>query len=272
MFHSSHFKSMIARRWNLTVGVFVLLVCSAVTNATTAAHKQFQLNNDVFTRRIQEQLRRNAAPLILPKTWQTNVSVTSRYPPWAMSRRSFLWAGCGWGTPGKFNFEQRQTKLPDDPTLILAAGYQKCERIDISILDSSVPVYAYPAGYFGDYVYESVLIADRMEFSDEDSLRHIFILTVEAAAMVDDIWPFWLDERPSEVTLVDFRKETGFNPELLIEFVGETNVRIEINLTMQRVLILSGDRWESYALDPGSAAALQNIASAKQAKLRQSRE
>lgn len=191
---------------------------------------------------------------------RTNRSVDPRYSRWKWGFANDYWAGCGFGTENRFNFERRPMKLPDDPTLILGAGYLKCERIDISILEPRVHVESYPTGYFGDHVYENVLIEKRVEFSDEAVLRQLFFLMVEAATGVDDNWSFLLDDMNADLNVADFRKATGFIPELLIEFVGETNVRVEMNLNRRRVLILSGDRWEVYELHSKSAAAVENIA------------
>ena len=266
-------RPLLLRPPNLTFGAIAGLIYTVVISVSLATPPRFQFNNDAFTHQIQEQLRQNVLSLTSPQRGKPNAFVDLINARFETRKGLPLWIGCGWGSvESRYNFEPRLTKLPDDPILILAAGYLRCQRIDISVLDPRVPVAFYPSGHFGDYVYENVLITDRLELSDEMMLRQLFFLMVESAAAVDEDWSVWPGEAQTEMKVSDFRDETGFVPEMLIELVGETVVRMEMNFTRQQVLIQSGDLWETYTLDPGSAAALKEMVIAEQIKQRQASE
>jgi len=167
---------------------------------------------------------------------------------------------CGGGSIGRFNLEPRATALPTDPTLILADGYRKCRMIRAAMLETSIRVASYPVGYFGDFEYDGLLVSDWFEFSDETVLRQLFGLFVEARKEPD----YW--------EMADYRRNTGFIPDFLFEWVGDTTLRIEINLRAERMLIQTGERWKAYTFDRWSAAALKKLMTGEQTKLRETRE
>ena len=171
---------------------------------------------------------------------------------------TIFWRTCGFGT--SVLVEQRATKLPIDPTLVLGDSYLKCRKIDAALMEPIVSVASYPPGYFGGFVYEGLLVSHRFEFSDEAVLQKIFKLLVEAAKEPDDWDELVLDDwEGQEQKLADYRKTTGFTPEFVFEFVGANTLRIEFNPTRGRLLIVGGEKWDGYSLDQESAAELRGI-------------
>ena len=226
------------------------------------------LVGDSVALRIKEYMARSISSAITPKILQHEVTVELRHPPTELRRMNpFYWGGCGGGGIANYDFEPRTTKLPVDPTLVLADAYLKCQMIRAAIFEPQVPVAFYPAGYFGEYEYAGLLVRDWLEFSDETVLGQLFGLLVKVAKEPDDWEMEFVLENGSEPKLADYRQNTGFTPELLFEFVGGIPLRVEINLTRDRLLIQAGDRWDCYALDSGSAATLKALALAKQNKL-----
>ena len=174
--------------------------------------------------------------------------------------------GCGGGRVESVNFEQRKSKLPADPVLVLGDVYLRCTLIKAVAIEPAVVMTDYPRGYFGDYEYAGWLVTDRFEFSDEPTLKRIFQLLVEAVASPDYDAMFEElenDSNGTELKLADYRKQTGFVPEMVFELVGEKTLRMEINLTRGRLLIQTGEKWDGYMLDRWSGADLRALLSAE---------
>ncbi len=248
--------------------VIVLLLGIAAHSAVAAPLGP--LIDDTITRRIRSYLAHNLASITPITATLLPIAVEPRYPPPPVLRaKSYYWGDCGGGRATNDTFEPRLTKLPADPTLILADGYLKCRLIKATTFEARVPIALYPDGYFGDLEYEGRLISDRVELSTEAELKQLFELLVRAAKEPDDWEMEFYVENGLEPKLSDFRNESCFIPELLFEFVGETVVRIEINLTTERLLIQAGDRWECYTLDWRCATALSKIIGTEQTRLRQ---
>jgi hypothetical protein len=109
----------------------------------------------------------------------------------------------------------------------------------------------------GEFEYKGILVSDWLEFSDETKLRQLLSLLLEVARDPDE-WEMDFEEDTGvELKVADYRRNTQFTPELVFEFVGDTTIQMEINLTTERVLIQASERWEVYNLDPWSAAALK---------------
>ncbi len=242
-----------------------LFVLALAVNCSPAASLTFKFDHEAFTQWIQERLQKSTPPTEPPSAWKAKIRIEPHPLKADPDKRRAFWITCGGGFSNRFVFEQRATKLPDDPTLILASGYRSCQRMDIFILEPRVPVAFYPTGYFGDYVYENILVKDRMELFDETLLRQLFLLIAEGAIAVNDLEAYWFDE-PQLVQVTDFRKESHFIPELVIEMVSPDEVRIELDFTHEKILIQKADRWESYLLDPGAAAAIRKIVADEQIK------
>ena len=237
----------------------IVLLLGIVANPAVAVPLE-PLIDESITRRIQAHLAHNFASIIPTTATLLPIAVEPHYPPPPVLRaKSYYWGGCGGGRATNDNFEPRLSKLPADPTLILADAYLKCRLIKATAFEARVPIALYPDGYFGDLEFEGRLISDRAELSTEAELKRLFELLVRAAKEPDDWEMKFHVENGLEPKLSDFRNETCFTPELLFEFVGETVVRIEINLTIERLLIQAGDRWEYYTLDWRSAAVLSKI-------------
>lgn len=181
----------------------------------------------------------------------SGVGCAGAYPLWFRCR-------CGWG--GRFESPQRVTRLPD-PVLAMAEAFRGCRAIQAAVLDLRVPVASCPEGFFGDWVHEGVLVVQRLEIADETTIQRVFALLVEAVGPPDDALEFWIEEPTLEPAVADYRQETGFVPELAVEFVGVVPLRVEISLTQQRLLVQAGDKWDGYALDRWSAASLKELLS-----------
>lgn len=163
------------------------------------------------------------------------------------------------------DFDSRR-RLPTDPTSLLSDSYMKCRLIKAALLETRVPILAYPAGYFGDLEYDGLLVSDWFEFSDEAMLKNLFGLLVEVIDGPDyGELDFYLDGT-LDLKLSDYRKNTGFNPELVFEFIGDTPLRIEVSLTAKRLVIQAGEKWDFYCLDQWSAAALKDILTTEQSR------
>jgi len=251
-------RAIIARFVALVIG---LASCAAFAGQTRP------LIDEAFVLSVKETMTLSLLSAPAPKLPPALV-VALRYPPPESRRTRFgYWHTCGWGSvvyPAP-----RATKLPVDPVFILADGYRKCRSITASLLEPRVMVGAYPIGYFGDFTYEGVLVSDRLEFSDEPGLQQLFGLMVRLAKEPEDYWDPGFEWKDPDLKLTEYRDQTQFTPELVLEFVGETTVRLEINLTTKRLLVQSGERWEMYDLDQKSAAALKEVLTAEQARRRQ---
>ncbi|MEO6992868.1 MAG: hypothetical protein ABI273_04500 [Lacunisphaera sp.] len=217
---------------------------------------------DVVAPGIHNYLSHVHFPAIEPHFHLLPVSIEPHF-----SRKDFpparaMWSTCGWGVAYPTNFAPRITKLPADPVLVLANGYLKCKSIRSALFEPQVSVADYPAGHFGDYEYAGLLVPAWIEFSDETSLRKIFHTLTSLADGPDDIWYDYYEADDSPVKLADYRQTTTFTPELLIEFVGGTNLRVELNFTQGRMLIQVDDRWDSYHLNQHQAGLLRKIIAA----------
>ncbi len=248
--------------------VVVSLLIEAASCAALGAHAG-PLIDEAFVLSVEEFMSRSLLSVAAPKLPPAQVVVALRYPPPESRRTRFHpWSGCGWGSA--VYPAPRMTKLPVNPIFILVAGYRQCRRIVATMIEPRVPVGLYPAGHFGDFIYEGLLVSDRLEFSDEPTLQQVFGLLAETAEEPESDWAWYFEgwDDP-ELKLVEYRNKTRFTPELLLEFVGETTVRIELNLTTRRLLVQTGERWEMYTLDQRSGAALQNLVTAEQTRRRQ---
>lgn len=152
----------------------------------------------------------------------------------------------------------RESTLPD-PVAAIAAAYLQSRSVRAALLDPDFPVADYREGYFGSWVQDGLLVKERAEFTDEATIRRVFTLLVEAIGEPDDLVDWWVKEPGARFTLNDFRRNLGFVPDLVFEFVGGGPLRVEFNLRQERLLIQAGDRWEVHALDRWSAAALTGL-------------
>ena len=160
-----------------------------------------------------------------------------------LGRSAYLF-GCSGDGIANLDFKPRQTKLPVDPTLIIANGYLKCKMVKATIIDPRILITDYPAGYFGDFESEGQLVIDWFEIANEPQLKQLFDQLVRIAKEPNDWERGYNYFNSLDPKLADFRNSMGFTPELLFEFVGDVSIKIEINVTTERVLIQSGDRWE----------------------------
>lgn len=174
--------------------------------------------------------------------------------------RSFMMCGGSFMLP----INPRPESMLPDPIAAMGAAYLKCRLIKAAMLDPEVPVEFYPAGHFGRWVQDGVLVTDRIVVTDETELRRLFTLLIETMGEPDDLFDeCWPEDPGSWASVGDFRRQAKFAPEMIFEFVGESPLRIEICLWQKRVLMQMGERWEIYALDRWSAGALRDFLKAK---------
>ena len=176
-----------------------------------------------------------------------------------------LWCPCDSGFGG--GYLRDVVVVPDlqpfrlkDPVGEIGAAYLQSRSVKAVLLDPEFRVSDYPEGHFGSWVQDGLLVKERVEFTDEANLRHVFALLVESIGEPDDE-PFdWWREAPGpKMSAADFRRRSGFVPELSFEFVGAVPLRIELNATQRRMLIQAGDRWGIHALDRWAAVALKDL-------------
>lgn len=176
-----------------------------------------------------------------------------------------LW--CGFGRPLQGREMCGGVIIPDfqqfrlkDPVGEIGVAYLKSRSVKATRFDSEFRVSDHPDGHFGSWVQDGLLVTERMEFTDEATLRQVFALLVEAIGEPDDEpYDWWLEAPGPKMSPADFRQHSGFVPELSFEFVGEVPLRVEFNLRQRRLLIQAADRWGVYALDRWSAAALRDL-------------
>jgi hypothetical protein len=246
--------------------VFSSLLVGAVASITFNAQAR-PVINEAFTVRLPVFIMSQATLSAVPARALSPTMVGLRYPP-PDKRKVYYshWRTCGGGFVGKYNLEPRATALPVDPTLILAEAYRKCRMVKAAMIEASVRVASYPADYFGEFEYDGLLVSDWFEFSDETVLRQLFGLFVEARKE-PDYGEMDFDEMTGlDLKLADYRINTGFIPDLLFEFIGDTTLRVEINLRTERMLILTGERWEAYTFDQWSVAALKQLMEAERSQ------
>jgi len=250
------------RRAGVNVLVLGLLLCVIGGNAT-AAHVERSIG-EILSARTEESMTRNLATALQAGAIQLRGIEASFFQP-AMRHRfdRFYWGGCGGGR--SLVVEPRITKLPSDPMLMLGDGYLKCRMVRAALFEPAISVASYPPGYFGEYVYEGLLVSDWIEFFDETLLRQLFAVLVETPNGPDEEMEYYEWDNEA-LKLAELRKGTGFFPELVIEFIGEAPLAIEINLTRGRMLIQAGDKWDFYSVDRLSAAALRTMLVAEQTK------
>jgi hypothetical protein len=172
--------------------------------------------------------------------------------------------GGGFRIPG-IPDARRETMLTDAVAAI-GAAYLKSRSVKVALLDPGVHVDTYPEGRFGNWVQNGVLVTERREFTDEPEIRQVFVLLVEALGE-RELDLFLGDGSNSSLSVSDYRRDTGFVAEVSVEFVGEAPLRVELNLQQERLLIEAGGRWEVYALDQWSGAALRRLLAAPDAKM-----
>jgi hypothetical protein len=160
--------------------------------------------------------------------------------------------------------ERRKTMLAD-PVAAIGAAYLQSRSVKAALLDPRVHVDSYPEGRFGSWLQDGVLVTERVEITGESEIRQVFALLVEAIEGPDETFDYLGEEPSSGTSLADYRRNTGFVPEVTFEFVGATSLRAELSLKQGRLLLQAGDRWEVYALDRWSGAALKQLLSAPRA-------
>lgn len=238
------------------------LLCMGMAGRVTAAQPD-RLISELLARRTQECMAKNISSRMPVQAFGLRVFDVQHGQSKNLHRLdSFYWRTCGFGGDLRFSGELRITKLPVDPILVLGESYLKCQMIKAALFEPAVSVEFYPPGYFGEYEYEGLLISDRLEFSDEATLEKLFRLmaeVVKAPADEEMIEELLDDETEPELKLADYRKNTGFSPEFIFEFTGETPLRMEINLTRGRLLIQAGEQWDGYEIDQQSAVALRTL-------------
>jgi hypothetical protein len=246
------------------------LLCMGMAGRVTATQAD-RLIAELLAMRTQECMAQKISSGMHPKALDPRVMDGPHGHSSDLRRlNSLYWRTCGFGGVGDLNGEPRTTKLPADPILVLGESYLKCQMIKAALLEPTVSVEFYPPGYFGEYEYEGLLASDRFEFSDEATLEKLFKLLVEVVKVPDNgemIEDFLYDFEEPELKLADYRKQTGFFPEFIFEFVGEKPLRMEINLTKGRLLIQAGDQWDGYEIDRRSAAALRELLLADRKKV-----
>jgi len=241
-----------------TGGNFVvlgLLLCATCGNAL-AAHAERTIG-EILLVRTEESMTRNLALALQTRAIRLREMDAALLQPMKRQRFDrFYWGGCGGGRT--LVVEPRVTKLPVDPMLVLSDSYLKCEKVRAAFFGPVVSVASYPPGYFGDYEYEGQLVSDWIEISDEGLLQQLFTVLVEVADGPDEDMDYY--EWDSEtLQLAALSKRTGFSPEMVVEFVGDAPLAVEINLSSGRMLIQAGDKWDFYSVDRLSAAALRDL-------------
>jgi hypothetical protein len=248
------------RRRGLIFLAFALFTIAATKVAF--AIQSPPIPNNFSTPAIHNLLSQVHFPPIEPNLRLLAVSVEPHFPRKVSRATRADWITCGWGLTNPVNFESRVTKLPADPVLVLADGYLKCKSIRSALFDPQVSVAGYPAGHFGDYEYAGLLVPAWIEFFDEANLREIFHTLAGVADGPDSSAFAYYEMEDPQMKLADYRRASGFSPELLVEFVGGTDLRIEVNFTQGRMLIQVDNRWDFYNLNQPQAGFLREIITA----------
>ncbi len=168
--------------------------------------------------------------------------------------------GCG----GRFSMSiaSRETRLVL-PLASLGEAYLKCRAMRVSQLAPIVRVSDYPAGWFGDWVQDGVMVRTREDVFDEDRMRALFTLLTECVAAPQDDGGDWLDETALEESLAAYRETAQFSSEWTIEFIGGSPLRVELDARDHRLLVEAGDDWDTYELDATRARQLTELLAMK---------
>lgn len=156
-------------------------------------------------------------------------------------------------------------RLPD-PVVALGAAFREGRAIKVSILERRVLATDYPEGYFGHWIHEGILVSDRVEITDGPEARLVFALLAETVGEIDEEEYFWFEEAVAGMSAADYRRATGFVPDLVVDFAGAPRVRVEINLSLRRALIEVGHDWEVFVTDRWAADALLEFVGTKAVK------
>ncbi|MGA7725575.1 MAG: hypothetical protein WCA95_09835 [Opitutaceae bacterium] len=127
----------------------------------------------------------------------------------------------------------------------------------VSALQPAVPVGTYPKDVFGTFIYDGILVSGRTQFSDEAVPKEIFSLLVEA--LEDGEEGFWWLSIEDSTNLQIYKSMSNFSPDVLIEFLGQGSLRIELDFKTHRAVFRGGDKWGAYALDDRASAAIQDL-------------
>jgi len=154
----------------------------------------------------------------------------------------------------------RPSKLAD-PVAALGDAYLKCQSMRLKRLEPRVPVELYPVGYFDEWVQDGWLITERAETDDEVRMQRLFSLLAEAIGEPEDEDDCWIDEPLCGASSSgrDIQLMAGLKPELAVEFVGGTPLCVDLSFAQARMLIRSGDRWGSFALNRQCTRALLEL-------------
>ena len=132
--------------------------------------------------------------------------------------------------------------------------------IKASLLDRRVLATHYPEGHFGEWIHEGVLVTNRIKIADQTRMGLVFSLLAEAIDGSDYLSEeVWLESGQPDISVGDYRRSSGFVPDLVVDMAGDSSVRVEIDLIQERILVQSGADWESYVMDRLSAAALKEL-------------
>ena len=153
------------------------------------------------------------------------------------------------------------TQLPD-PVATIGAAYLQSRVVKAVLLDPDVVVDSYPEGFFGSWVRDGILITHRREMTDEVATQQVFALLAEAIAGPDPEIEYWFTDSTAKTSQAAYLRSTGFVPEIIIEFAGETPLRVDLNTRQGRILVRAGDCWGFFALDQWSGAALKALLTA----------
>ena len=251
------------RQHRRILAFLALALPTVVSTQTALAIQSPPTPTDAFARDAHNYRSQVHFPAIEPHLHLLPVSIEPHFSRKVSRAARADWITCGWGVANPPDFVPRITKLPADPVLVLANGYLKCKSIRSALFDPQVSVADYPAGHFGDYEYAGLLVPAWIEFSDETSLRAIFHTLASLADGPDDFRFAYYEMEDPQMKLADFRHTSGFTSELLLEFVGGTNLRIELNFTQGRMLIQVDNRWDFYHLNQHQAGLLREIVAAR---------
>jgi hypothetical protein len=186
-----------------------------------------------------------------------------RVEPQVVLRSPVFHCACSWGRGlgAPAVVWRNGTHLPD-PVATIAAAYLQSRSVQAVLLDPDVVVDSYPPAFFGSWVRDGILITHRRELTEEMDTQQVFALLVEAIAGHDPETDLWFDETGAKPSQAAYLRSTGFMPEMIFEFTGELPLRVGLNTRQGRLLIQAGDRWEVYALDQWSGAALKAVVTA----------
>lgn len=191
------------------------------------------------------------------------VAVKVEQQPWArapiQARYGSYYHGCG----GRYvpMLAAHEFSLVD-PIAVMSDAYLNCRVIAVDVLasdltDSDVTESAFPVCALGASVGEVVPVMGRREISNSGSLRELFSLLAEAIGDPEEPMDFWVEVPDSTAPMGDYLRDTSFEPELLVEFVGGRPLQVQISWAQRRIMVQAGDYWDGYELDAGAARALQ---------------